>query len=100
MTKPKVVKAKSELRTLQSIGCDIIKCWRKDRPSQATIDYATPYLQALVTIDYTTDCYGLEYGDMIVSYLLNNLRGWRGEDARRIKAELQDHLDWHNGGSQ
>lgn len=90
----------TELRPLRVIGRDIIHCWNKKPPSEATSAYAWPYVEALLGLSSPSDMYGMEYGDMIVAYLLSNLRNWRGEDARRIKKELQAHLDNHNKGKR
>lgn len=91
-------KKKSELIRLRTIGLAIKDCWVIDPPSESVVLYATPYLNAICSIDYTTDEYGLDHGDIIVAYLLSNIQQWRGGSARMAKADLKDHLDWHNGG--
>ncbi|UVT31752.1 hypothetical protein SEA_PATOS_59 [Gordonia phage Patos] len=85
-------------RPLYEVARDIVACWKKKRPSQATIAYAGPYVEAIAGMRKPSDSYGLESGDMIIAYLLNNLRNWRGEDARRIKAELNRALDAYRDG--
>jgi hypothetical protein len=50
----------------------------------------------MLHINTCADMYGAEYGDMVVATALDNLSHWRGEDARRIKAELNAHLKEHN----
>lgn len=52
-----------------------------------------PYINAMRQLDSVTARYGLDSGYEIVLRCLCNLQSWRGEDARRIKAELQKHLD-------
>ncbi len=85
-------------RTLRVIAKDIREEWSIASPSVNVQTYARPYLEAISTMDYVEDMYGAEYGDMIVAYLLNNLTGWRGPQARRIKAELKRLLaDYNNG---
>lgn len=86
----------SELRPINKIAAEIITIWRDRPPSPATRIHAFPYVQAMLDIRTCKDMYGLEYGDMIVAYALNNLSHWRGEDARRIKAELKQHLETFN----
>jgi hypothetical protein len=53
---------------------------------------AKPYLNAMRSLTLMTDKYILDDGESIVRYLLCNLSGWKGETARRIKAELQARL--------
>jgi hypothetical protein len=83
-------------RNLSQIAQEICSLWRKDAPSTNVRLYASPYVQAMLQIHTCADMYGAEYGDMVVAHALCNLNGWRGEDARRIKAELNAHLEEHN----
>lgn len=53
---------------------------------------AKPYLEAMRTMESVTDNYGLDSGRSVVAYLLGNLRGYKGETARAIKAELNARL--------
>lgn len=53
---------------------------------------AVPYLQAMSTLDKVSDRYGMDPGEDIVRYFLSNATTWRGEAARRIKAELKGML--------
>lgn len=50
---------------------------------------AKPYLDAMLTLDSIDDKYGLDDGESIVLYFLGNAATWKGETARRIKAELK-----------
>ena len=50
----------------------------------------------MLTMRTCEDRYGLEWGDMIVAYALNNLTPWRGEVAREVKAQLRQHLEIYN----
>ncbi len=36
--------------------------------------------------------YGCDRVDMVIAGLLGNISGWRGEDAKRIRAEWKAHL--------
>lgn len=83
-------------RPLNKIAAEIITIWRTKPPSQNTMRFAAPYVQAMLDIRSCRDMYGMEYGDMIVAYALNNLAQWRGDDARRIKSELNAHLEKFN----
>jgi hypothetical protein len=50
---------------------------------------AVPYLQAMSRLADINDNYGYDSAESIVLYFLSNAKTWRGEDARRIKAELK-----------
>lgn len=50
---------------------------------------AVPYLDAMRELGNVNDMYYLDTGKSIVLYFLANATSWRGEDARRIKAELK-----------
>jgi hypothetical protein len=43
----------------------------------------------MATLDSVNDNYGWDSGKMIVLYFLSNASTWRGETAKRIKAELK-----------
>ena len=49
---------------------------------------AVPYLDAMFSLEKITDKYIDDSGVSVVLYFLSNATTWRGEDARRIKAEL------------
>ncbi len=49
---------------------------------------AVPYLQAMFSLEKITDRYIEDTGVSVVLYFLSNATTWRGEDARRIKKEL------------
>ena len=53
---------------------------------------AKPYLDAMVTMESTTDAYGCDDGRSIVRYFLANATTWRGDVARKVKVELQRRL--------
>lgn len=50
---------------------------------------AKPYLSAMATLDKISDNYGADSGKSVVLYFLSNASTWRGETAKRIKAELK-----------
>jgi hypothetical protein len=74
-------------RPLHEIAADIRRTWPN------TYFAAKPYLAALLGISKLTDRYIAETGRDIVLGFLGNSSTWRGEDARRIKAELRDILN-------
>jgi hypothetical protein len=70
-------------RPLHEIAREIQADWK-------TVDYtAKPYLEAMLNLDSITDKYGTDDGRYIVHYFLVNAGTWRGEVARRVKAELK-----------
>ena len=73
-------------RPIHEIARDIRRDW--PRPYFG----AVPYLNALVLLDRITDAYGADSGRSIVLYFLSNAATWKGETARRIKAELKSIL--------
>ncbi len=50
---------------------------------------AVPYLAAMRTLDGIDGAYGYDDADDIVLYFLSNAGTWRGDTARRVKAELK-----------
>jgi hypothetical protein len=50
---------------------------------------AVPYLDAMRSLDSITGDYGCDSAKSIVLYFLCNATTWRGEVARRVKAELK-----------
>ena len=55
--------------------------------------YAKAYVVPMMSLTSVSDNYGLDSGDSIVRYALSNLTYWRGDTARRVKAELKAHLE-------
>ena len=74
----------SYARSLSEIAREIAREW-------PNVNYAAePYLDAMHSVESVNDAYGLDNGKMIVRYFLANAGTWRGEAARRIKAELRE----------
>lgn len=69
-------------RPIREIAHDIRADWK--RPYFG----AVPYLDAMDALNDITDPYGAEDAATMVVYFLSNASTWRGETARRIKAEL------------
>lgn len=72
-----------EPRSLSAIAREIRQDWTKPYFG------AVPYLDAMSTLDSIEDKYGLDDADSIVLYFLCNANTWKGETARRVKAELK-----------
>ena len=73
-------------RPLYGIAREIRKAWTKVSP------YAEPYLEAMESLDSINDNYYFDSGESSVLYFLSSANTWRGDDARRIKAELKEML--------
>lgn len=71
------------MRPLYIIAREIRTDWKKVSP------YAAPYLSAMSLLNSVDDNYLMDSGRSIVSYFLANAGSWRGETAKRIKAELK-----------
>jgi hypothetical protein len=72
-----------DVRSLSLIAAEIEANWPKVSP------YARDYLDAMKTLDKVTDSYYADSGKSIVLYFLSNASSFRGEAARRLKAELK-----------
>jgi hypothetical protein len=70
-------------RSIAAIAQEIRRDWTKPYFG------AVPYLQAMYSLDDISDDYGADSGKSIVLYFLSNASTWKGETARRIKAELK-----------
>ena len=70
-------------RSLSEIASEIRRDWKN-------VEYsAAPYLDAMRQLDTINDNYGADSAKSIVAYFLVNASKWRGETAKRIKAELR-----------
>jgi hypothetical protein len=71
-------------RSLSTIASEIRKDWG------SKVNFAAkPYLSAMAGLDSINDQYGYDDARSIVLYFLSNASSWRGENAKRIKAELK-----------
>jgi hypothetical protein len=77
-------KSNTTIRPISTIAREIQKDWG------SKINFAArPYLQAMLVLDSLDDNYGYDSAESIIIYFLNNAGTWRGETAKRIKAELK-----------
>lgn len=75
------------MRSLSTIAHEIEADWSKIGKG---INYAAkPYLDAMKSIDQVSDKYGLDSGRSVVLYFLSNAASYRGDTAKRLKAELK-----------
>jgi hypothetical protein len=70
-------------RAIADIAADILRTW--ERPAI----YALPYINAMRSLRTIDDAYFQDDARSIVLYFLSNAATWRGDDAKRIKAELR-----------
>jgi hypothetical protein len=81
----------TDTRTLSTIAREIAGDWA---PRGKGIYFgAVPYLQALAQLETVDDMYGADDARGIVRYFLCNATTWRGEVARRVKAELRGMVE-------
>ena len=73
----------TQIRPLYEIANEIRQDWKK------VYFGAVPYLDALSCLTNVTDNYGYDDGKSMILYFLSNATTWRGENAKRIKAELK-----------
>lgn len=73
-------------RPLSTIAREIREDWAKPYFG------AVPYLDAMSSLNAISDKYGWDSADSIVRYFLSNATTWRGDVARRVKAELKAML--------
>jgi hypothetical protein len=71
------------MRNLYEIASEIRRDWKK------VYFGAVPYLDAMGSLSSVNDKYGFDDARSIVNYFLANANSWRGEVARRVKAELK-----------
>lgn len=74
------------MRTIREISREIKQDWKN------VYFGAVPYLNAMGSLSSIKDDYGYDSAETIVRYFLANASSWRGENARRIKKELNDLL--------
>ena len=75
-----------EYRTLSTIARDVRRDW-------SNVNYAAkPYLAAMGQLDRISDPFHYDSGESVVRYFLSNASAWRGDTAKRIKAELKAML--------
>lgn len=75
------------MRSLNTIAREIKTDWGNK------VNYgAKPYLDCMLSLDSINDNYGFDSARSVVSYFLANARTWKGETAKRVKAELKTML--------
>jgi hypothetical protein len=75
-------------RPLYVIAQEIRKDWKATAKNGIYFG-AVPYLDAMASLDKPSDNYGMDSGKSIILYFLSNATTWRGDTAKRVKAELK-----------
>ena len=71
------------MRPIYEIAREIRKDWKN-------VNFAAkPYLDAMMSLESIEDNYFFDSAKSVVLYFLCNVGTWRGETAKRIKAELK-----------
>lgn len=71
-------------RSIRTIALEVRKVWG------SKVNYAAkPYLEAMMGLETVNDVLGMDSAKSIILYFLSNASSFRGEDAKRIKAELK-----------
>lgn len=73
----------TETRPIYQIALEIKRDWPKPYFG------AVPYLDAMMHLGSVNDHYGYDSAESVVIYFLSNATTWKGETARRVKAELK-----------
>lgn len=76
----------NETRPIYEIADEIRREWKN------VYFGAVPYLDAMFSLETVNDDYGYDSGRSVVAYFLANAQTFRGEVARRVKAELKGML--------
>ena len=72
-----------EPRSIATIAAEISRDWKKPYFG------AVPYLGAMHSLDSINENYGADSAKSVVLYFLSNASTWKGETAKRVKAELK-----------
>lgn len=74
-------------RSISEIAREIKADWSKIGKG---VNYAAkPYLEAMMSLNSISDSYGCDTGKSVVLRFLSNAASYRGETAKRLKAELK-----------
>jgi len=77
---------KTASRPLYEIADEIYRDWKN-------VNYgAKPYLDAMMSLDSINDMYYADTAYSVVAYFLSNASSWKGETAKRVKAELKSMM--------
>ena len=69
---------------------------RNQNPTPGYVTHCRPYIDAMLSMKSFRDFYGIDTGDDIGKRFLANAQSWRGDTARRLKAEIKQLLEEAN----
>lgn len=75
------------VRPIHEIAREIEREWNK--VGKGVTVYAKAYLDPMKSLDKISDMYYCDSADSVVRYFLGNAGSFRGEAAKRLKAELK-----------
>jgi hypothetical protein len=75
--------ASEAIMDMETIARGKRKYWRNVFP------YLAPYADAMLSLNSIEDNYGWDSGREIVCRFISNAATWKGETAKRVKAELR-----------
>jgi hypothetical protein len=81
-----IVHQPGQTRQIYEIAREIRRDWKK------VYFGAVPYLEAMHALNDLSSHYAYEDATSIINRFLSNASAWRGETARRVKAELNTML--------
>lgn len=73
-----------ENRPIYEIAAEISADWKKPYFG------AVPYIDAMYSLNSVNDHYIMDSAKSIIRYFLGNANTWKGEVAKKIKAELKN----------
>lgn len=79
-------------RPISEVAGDIRRDWSSRTKDGKVPVYADAYLRPMETLTAITDNYYMDSADVVVLYFLSNASTYRGELARKYKAELKAML--------
>ena len=85
-------KSKVPARPLYEIAREIRQNWKRSVSGTEMYFGVVPYVEAMSSLTSINDNFILDSGREIVARFLGNASTWRGETAKRIKAELNAML--------
>lgn len=80
------------MRTLSAIAREMVPMLRALPDTHMAKWAGLAQAEPLLSLETIHDDYGMDSGQYVVACLLGNISGWRGDDAKRIRAELKAHL--------
>jgi hypothetical protein len=77
------------VRPINEVAREILKLWPTGQGKGKMYFGAVPYANAMLSVEKKEDLYGQDTAESLVIYFLANATTWKGDDVRRIKAELK-----------